>query len=100
MPSETATGNSRTAYNVFMRYMGVSAPLAAETWGMLQQSEKESFKLKFQQDPSSLMKHFKETRLRERLLAEMIEGLRLSDGGGRVPGKAAEVPREPSPAKP
>jgi hypothetical protein len=99
MIPETATGKASNAYSVFVKYMALSVPLAAETWAMVPEGEKDSFKALFQKDPSSLMKHFKEARLRERLLAEMIGGLRLSCGGGRVPGKAAEVPRGPSPAE-
>lgn len=105
MPTETATGKAANAYSVFVKYMALSVPLAAEAWAMVPEADKDSFKTLFQKDPSSLMKHFKEARLREHLLADMISGLKLSgggrggNGGGRVPGKPAEVPQAASPAK-
>jgi hypothetical protein len=60
---------------MFVKYMALSAPLAAEAWKFVPEADKELYRQQFKEGPNGLMKQFKETRLRERLVAKMIDSL-------------------------
>jgi hypothetical protein len=91
LPAVVPAGAAKHAYNLFVKYMAMSAPLAAEAWKLVPEADKDLYRQQFKEGPNGLMKRFKDTRLRERLVAKMIDGLVPRREGSEEPDDVREV---------